>query len=244
MNRGALTQANCKLFSTNGIRYGLARQNKEIHMLTKITIYIFCLFSAGKIFADDEIIIQSDYWEGSKCLENGVPYQVPASIYKEAENCNKDDIVLELGSGGSTIFFAKRCKHVTTIETDQNWAMLMMDKLNRLNLQNVNLLYIPNQNDIELFLHNFNTDVVSIFSVDTSNGYNRSAFVNQFFEHGISEQLRMLVLDNYGNHELFPDHYNKEVVNSNEWDIYTYDDPRWSGNGTKLCIKKSKNIHQ
>ncbi len=212
-------------------------------MLTKVAMCIFCLFSAEKIFADDEIIIQSDYWEGSKCLENGVPYQVPASIYKEAEHCYNDDVVLELGSGGSTIFFAKRCKHVTAIETDENWANLMMDKLNELNLKNVDLIYIKNQNEIEVFLQNLNTDDITVFSVDTSNGYNRSAFVNQFFAHGISKKLRMIVLDNYGNHELFPDHYNKEVVDSNEWDFYVYDDWRWSGNGTKLCVKKGENTH-
>lgn len=209
------------------------------YKLAKFTLFIFCLFSAETTFAD-EIVIQPDYWEGTKCLENGVPWQVPASIYKEAENCRKDDTVLELGTGGSTIFFAKRCKHVTAIETNPAWASLVIDELNRLNLKNVNLVCIPDQKDIELFLEKFNVNDINIISVDTVHGYNRSAFLNLALRNGISDQLRMVVLDNYGAPELFPYHYNIEAINSLEWDTFRYDDPRWCGNGTKLYIKKSK----
>lgn len=185
-----------------------------------------------------EIVIQPDYWTGSQCLENGVPWQVPDSIYKEDTVCQREDMVLEFGAGGSTIFFSKRCKHVLSIETDPNWALLVQQKLDSLNLKNVTLICIENQLDIERFLQDFETHHISILSVDTVYGYNRSAFLNGFLQKGISENLRMIVLDNYAASELFKEHYDKEAVSLEEWAVFKYDDEHWYGNGTKMYIRK------
>lgn len=37
------------------------------------------------------------------------------------ERLSSDLTVFEYGSGASTLFFSKRCKHVTSIEHDKNW---------------------------------------------------------------------------------------------------------------------------
>src|SRR5579872_515695 len=56
-----------------------------INRVTRLALFsgslAFCVFSHG-LLANSEILIQEDYWTGTKCLENGVPWQVPASIYK------------------------------------------------------------------------------------------------------------------------------------------------------------------
>ena len=192
------------------------------------------------ILFSHEIVIQSDYWTGSQCLENGVPWQVPDSIYQEDAVCQREDMVLEFGAGGSTIFFAKRCKHVLSIETDPNWASLVQHKLDSLNLENVTLICIENQLEIERFVQDFEMGHISILSVDTVYGYNRSAFLNGFFQKGISKNLRMIVLDNYAAPELFKEHYDKEAVNLEEWIVFKYDDEHWYGNGTKIYMRKSQ----
>jgi hypothetical protein len=207
--------------------------------LVKLVVFAFCVFSAGAVFSDEEIVFETAYWEGKKCLENGVPWQVPASVYKEAEHCRKDDVALELGTGGSTIFLAKRCKHVIAIETNPNWAARVQEELDRLNLTNVTLICMQKQAEIEAFLRDLDTDSVNILSVDTICGYNRSGFVNAVLQKGISEHLRMVVLDNYGASRLFPDHHNKEAIDSEEWESFVYNDPHWWGYGTKLYIKKN-----
>lgn len=188
----------------------------------------------------EEIVIQSDYWTGSQCLENGVPWQVPASIYKEAENCHPDDLVLEFGAGGSTVFFAKRCKHIISIETNPDWAMVVESHLKKLRLDNFTIVCMRTQLDIEEFIQQFDTYAVNILSVDTTHGYNRSAFVDRFFEKGMSEKLRMIVLDNYAAPELFQSHYDKEVVDLDHWSVFRYDDMHWVGNGTKIYIRKNE----
>lgn len=200
---------------------------------------IFSFFLLADIFSQDDIIIQADYWTGTKCLENGVPWQVPGSIFKEDEHCRDEDVVLELGSGGSTIFFAKRCKNVISIETDPSWAAVVSNRLNELDIKNVTLLCMPKAEEIKSFLRNLDVEYINIFSVDTVHGYNRSAFVHEFLSHGVSDQLHMIVMDNYGDSSLFPSHYTSEIIYSNEWETYTYDDLKWCGNGTKLYIRKS-----
>jgi hypothetical protein len=116
------------------------------------------------------------------------------------------------------------------------------NQLNKLNIKNVRLLYIPNQRDIESFLEKFQVDCLTVFSVDTVCGYNRPAFLNRFLEHGICKKLRMVVLDNYADPMLVPLHFNKEIFpRSLDWDVYKYDALRWCGSGTKLYMRRSNN---
>src|SRR5689334_9267202 len=115
--------------------------------LRVLRFVIGCLICLGfsSSLCSQEIIIQSDYWTGSECLKNGVPWQVPDSIYKEAENCQPNDLVLEFGAGGSTVFFAKRCEHVVSIETDPDWAMAVESHLKNLGLDNVDIICMKSQ---------------------------------------------------------------------------------------------------
>ena len=208
---------------------------QKLKIILCLTIFLFI----GNTIANvQDIVIQDDYWTGTKCLENGVPWQVPGSIYKEAENCDKNDIALEIGTGGSTIFLAKRCKKVIAIETDPEWAARVQNKLIEENLTNVEYHCITQQKLIEKFLKYFlPLDEITIFSVDSIHGYNRSAFANAFLTKGMADGLKMIVMDNYGAPELFPEHYNTELMDSDEWKIFIYDDGYWCGKGTKLYIR-------
>src|SRR5437762_1024483 len=97
----------------------------------------FCFLSIRSLYAHPEIVVQEDYWSGTKCLENGIPWHVPAAIYEEDRQCTREDVVLDMGTGGSTVFFAQRCKHVIAIETDPEWAKRVQEKLDSLGLTNV-----------------------------------------------------------------------------------------------------------
>lgn len=55
----------------------------------------------------------------------------------------KDMHVFEFGSGGSTLFFARRCKSVTSVEEDGRWLALVSKRVAEQNLGNVRLQYIP-----------------------------------------------------------------------------------------------------
>jgi len=51
---------------------------------------------------------------------------------------SKSDIGLEFGSGRSTIWFAKRISHLTSVEHDENWAIKVKQLLQKTQTTNVN----------------------------------------------------------------------------------------------------------
>lgn len=53
--------------------------------------------------------------------------------------------VFEFGSGGSTLFFAKRVRGVVSVEDDLHWHDMMANKLTRDGLTNVDLRFCPVQ---------------------------------------------------------------------------------------------------
>lgn len=58
---------------------------------------------------------------------------------------NKDTILLEVGSGGSTIDFSKKVKKVYSIEHDKNWYKNVSEKIKSNNLDNIDYVFVePN----------------------------------------------------------------------------------------------------
>jgi len=59
----------------------------------------------------------------------------------------KSDIGLEFGSGRSTIWFAKRISHLTSVEDNENWVANVREMLNKTNTQNVDYKFLPNDGE-------------------------------------------------------------------------------------------------
>jgi precorrin-6B methylase 2 len=51
--------------------------------------------------------------------------------------------VFEFGSGGSTLFFAQRCKSVTGVEDNAHWCEIVAAKIARIGIKNVDLRHVP-----------------------------------------------------------------------------------------------------
>ena len=80
-----------------------------------------------------------------------IPWLAPIVIQYLDEIINPDFEVLEHGSGGSTLWLAQRCKHVTSCEGDKDWY----EKLNRIKPDNVELIgsnRVPVQYNYDLVL--------------------------------------------------------------------------------------------
>jgi hypothetical protein len=56
---------------------------------------------------------------------------------------NNDDILLEWGSGNSTLYFSGIVKQVISIEHDKDWIKNIQNGVNMYNIKNINLNYIP-----------------------------------------------------------------------------------------------------
>lgn len=185
-----------------------------------------------------QYIESEDFIAGFDCLKHEVPWIVPEAIFQLEELLTKDDIILEVGAGGSTVFYAKHCGYVTSIETDYDWGAKVLKYLYKNSIVNAFVSVIPDQNQILSELKNAYHEDVSVFSVDTQGGdYNRSEILNAFLSKGVSSRLRMIILDNYGHQGLFPLHYDSLLNLGEGWKVFTFGHPRWAGNGTRIYLK-------
>ncbi|HWR26550.1 MAG TPA: hypothetical protein VN316_01600 [candidate division Zixibacteria bacterium] len=73
-------------------------------------------------------------------LENVYPWYAFGAIDYIGELINRNMEVLEFGGGYSTLYWASRVRHVSTIERSQNWCREIGSALCRHNLNNVNLI--------------------------------------------------------------------------------------------------------
>lgn len=186
------------------------------------------------------IQIQEDYWVGDKCVENEVPWFTPDSIHYLDTLCKSTDTVLEIGTGGSTLFFARRCKTVLAIETNPEWYAKMKTIFEEKNITNVIYLLISDQNLIEEKLAALSG--FDIASVDSVYGFNRSRFLNIILEK--QSLLSTLVLDNYGADCLFNQHFDYSIEKliaecpPGVWKGQDFNDSHWIGNGTRILTQR------
>lgn len=73
----------------------------------------------------------------SEIREN--PWLPEEAIFWMGNYLNKERTVLEFGAGSSTVWFAKRVKHMLSYENKEKWYNLVLNELARLKLRNVEL---------------------------------------------------------------------------------------------------------
>lgn len=74
-----------------------------------------------------------------KPLSVGLPWIRLKAIRFLEHHLSGEMTVFEYGSGGSTIFFAQRCRRVISVEDDSEWAAAVRERLDELRLTNVDL---------------------------------------------------------------------------------------------------------
>ncbi len=164
-----------------------------------------------------------NYRKGRFTVEIGYPWLSYGAIMALEEISTPELDVLEFGAGGSTIFFSRRCRSVKTLDLDQGWVEKVEDALPK--PSNVTLLC----KDIEgtlLFIKNEPPDSYDIILVDNGSYRCRKMILGV-----ILPLLRVggyLVLDNYTQRHL------RHFQPPPGWDMYTFDDIRYRGTGTKI----------
>lgn len=78
-------------------------------------------------------------------LDRQVPWITYDAIDFLDKICTPDSNAFEWGSGGSTLFFAPRCKSLISIEHDSKWGGLVKDKLEAFGISNVKHIEIPGE---------------------------------------------------------------------------------------------------
>lgn len=172
------------------------------------------------------------YWLGNKMFDCHLPWLVPGSINRLDNFLEASHTVLEFGSGGSTLFFSKRCKSVISMEFDEKWIHTVRTKLCGLRLNNVVFNKITNISSIKNVLNSIDRLSKDVLFIDTRDfgEINRlllgSLSINKLKDSGI------FVLNNYSR-------YDFKSLLDDKWDFEFYNDDKWSGNGTLIAQKRN-----
>jgi len=98
-----------------------------------------------EILAYNENIVFRDYEQCRRDMRElkGLPWIEPGAIELLDKVINKNSIVLEVGAGSSTIWFARKARRVFSFEHNKLWYHIVKDELQHKGLNNVALYYEP-----------------------------------------------------------------------------------------------------
>jgi len=171
------------------------------------------------------MLIPVEYWNGKNSLELEYPWIVPEAIQTLIYFLKPDHEVLEYGSGGSTLFFARRVKHVTSIDNSEVWAADVMKAAANKGLTNITMHVAPTTNACpKLTGQKFDVVLIDCCEID------RRTVLRTSLE--LTHPGSLIVIDNYdavycyGIDEILKDYSNQ----------HNFDDLHWwpAGKGTKV----------
>ncbi|RMB57952.1 class I SAM-dependent methyltransferase [Dokdonia sinensis] len=100
-----------------------------------------------------------------------LPWITPEAIAILDEMLTKEDVGVEFGSGKSTAWYAKRMKHLTSVEDHEGWYNAVKKQFETLGLNNVDYLFKsaqgqPEQSDYCKVMNDFEKNSLDFIVVD------------------------------------------------------------------------------
>ena len=169
---------------------------------------------------------RGDFISGYRTIEIGYPWLTTGAIMALELLLKPEFNVLELGSGGSTVFWARRCKSVRSFETDPQWADKVRPQVEQYG--NVKLTCGP----MEKLLEEIRAEPDGYFDLALSDSSPYQAS-RPTLTMAIMPKIKpwgWLVIDNYSM-------WGMESFPYSEWNTFTFDDFAWMGRGTRICQK-------
>lgn len=177
---------------------------------------------------------------GYPWLSVGAILAIEQCIFRTAETTRPPKRVLEFGSGGSTIFFARLADQVVSVETDRGWAPRTVEALERNGLAGKVSLAICSNPESERFVAALPDRSFDLLLVDhaadhtvVGNGPRRAFSRLPLALVGIPklQPNGWLVVDNYGTHGM-------QEFDYTGWETWVFDDMRYSGRGTLIARRR------
>ena len=171
---------------------------------------------------------QKSVSNGTYTLKIGYPALTLGAISELEHIVNKRQRVLEVGCGGSTIFWAKNCKNLKSFETDLNWCITVGKKIKR--LKNVELKLRKNRQIIQKISQEPDNhyDIILINSnpKQTQRILMANAAVPKIKRNGY------LIINNYQTFGM------ENFSYPPNWEVFTFDQFGYPGRGTRFCKLK------
>lgn len=207
------------------------------------------------------------YFFGRKNLELELPWITPGSTYRLDELLNvvvpwklvsKDRATktenrhkgaqnrsrfnfksVEFGSGGSTIFLARRCKHVLSFEHSKEWADKVINSSKKKNINNVRMVKYSKRQELENHINNIKDGRFNCALIDNKWKIMGRDEVLQKIIPKLNEKA-IIVLDNYGSEASFRESYDLTIEEfiekylDSEWMGEEFNSTFWGGLGTRI----------
>ena len=160
-------------------------------------------------------------------MEVGYPWLTYGAILAIEGQIKSDHKVLEFGSGGSTIFFSKRCHLVRSYEMRPRWISHVKD-------------FLPDNSNVS-FVYGDHIAMIKSVKDEPDNYYDwvladidpsyelRFRLMNEAIPK--LKRHRLLIIDNYNEERMRQFDYTG-------WDVHTFDDFGYGSKGTRICIKQ------
>lgn len=169
---------------------------------------------------------RSNFRRGRYTIEVGYPWVAYGAIIVMERYLNADHNVLELGAGGSTIFFSKRCKSVKSYEGNPEWANKVRVALPE--SSNVSIV-VGKEDELIESIRNEPDAYYDWLLADIGKTYE---FRLRIMKEGIPKLKKggLMVVDNY-------EEKNMATFDYTGWDVYRFDDFKYRFNGTIVAVK-------
>ena len=193
------------------------------------------------------INIPEEYWTGAHTVKCRLPYLTPPSIHRLDELLKPSFTVLEFGSGGSTLFFAQRCKRVISVEPYQHWINILTAEASEVGLQNITFHNYTDRATLAEFLKPIEDGSVDVLLVDSDDYWFRDLDYElpdgqpSIRSRTVLTEMAMPKLNPSGFYVL--DNYDrpwyKIPLDPSIWNVEKYDDSHWDGRGTLIAHRKT-----
>lgn len=183
---------------------------------------------------------------GDTAMELEIPWITRGAIYRLNELLDGTERVLEFGAGGSTLFFARRCKSVVSFESDSRWFVRVKEELERKDIHNVTVKEFNSTDQLvqgvgELEDGNFNCTLIDTAKDPGAAG--RREHLLRLYLARTNTEKSILVLDNYSYRYHFPESGRMSIDEfidhylTPEWDGEEFNQRRWGGSGTRIFYR-------
>ncbi len=179
------------------------------------------------------------FLRGQGGLEIGYPWLTVGAILALEQNVLQPDMrVMEFGSGGSTVFFARRVAHVFSLETNPDWAPQTRAGLKAAGVaEKVRLVCEPLVRHAALVAAEPDNsfDLVLVDHADPTLRAQRIPVDRLPLAEAALPKLRKqgwLVVDNYTIHGM------DRFAWRRGWEVWRFDDMRYQGQGTLIARRK------
>ena len=165
------------------------------------------------------VLIPSDYYDGRNTLELEIPWVTPEAITWLDKRLTKKMSAVDYGTGGSTLFLARRCDHVISMDNNPRWIINTREALKAKSLLNASVYDVSCIEECKSLV-NRHFDVALIDCCNISR-YDLAVYMK--------DRADIVVIDNYS-----ADYVGNTDAVYAGWNVERYDDVHWQGSGTKI----------